>query len=51
MAKAEWGSKRTCPHCGAKFYDMSKTPIVCPKCEKTVELEVAPRFAPVAGGG
>lgn len=32
MAKAEWGLKRTCQSCGAKFYDMNRSPITCPKC-------------------
>ena len=43
MTKAEWGSKRTCPHCGAKFYDMMKSPIVCPKCAKVIEPDAAPK--------
>ena len=33
MAKPDLGTKRLCGSCGAKFYDLSKTPIVCPKCE------------------
>ena len=33
MAKSELGTKRLCGSCGAKFYDLSKDPIVCPKCE------------------
>ena len=33
MAKPELGTKRLCASCGAKFYDLSKDPIVCPKCE------------------
>lgn len=33
MAKPEWGSKRVCLNCGARFYDMQRTPIVCPACE------------------
>ena len=33
MAKSELGTKRLCASCGAKFYDLSKDPIVCPKCE------------------
>ncbi len=33
MAKPDLGTKRLCGNCGAKFYDLSKTPIVCPKCE------------------
>ncbi len=32
MARPELGVKRACQACGAKFYDLSKTPIVCPKC-------------------
>ena len=32
MVKAELGTKRTCPSCAARFYDMMKNPIVCPKC-------------------
>ena len=33
MAKPELGTKRLCGSCGAKFYDLGKDPIVCPKCE------------------
>jgi uncharacterized protein (TIGR02300 family) len=33
VAKPEWGSKRVCLSCGARFYDMNRTPIVCPACE------------------
>ncbi len=32
MAKAELGTKRQCQNCGAKFFDLSKDPIICPKC-------------------
>ena len=32
MVKAELGTKRTCPSCGTKFYDLLKSPIICPKC-------------------
>lgn len=32
MAKPELGTKRLCAGCGAKFYDLSKDPITCPKC-------------------
>jgi hypothetical protein len=32
VAKAEWGRKRNCQSCGTAFYDMQKSPIVCPKC-------------------
>ena len=32
MVKAELGLKRTCVACGAKFYDLTRSPAVCPKC-------------------
>ncbi|HWX50712.1 MAG TPA: TIGR02300 family protein [Roseomonas sp.] len=32
MAKPELGLKRTCVACGAKFYDLTRQPAVCPKC-------------------
>ena len=40
MHRPELGTKRTCQHCGARFYDLSRDPIVCPKCghEHTAEM-------------
>ena len=32
MAKPELGAKRQCQACAAKFFDMNRDPIVCPKC-------------------
>jgi uncharacterized protein (TIGR02300 family) len=32
VSKAELGTKRICGNCSAKFYDLLKNPIVCPKC-------------------
>ena len=32
MVKAELGTKRTCPSCATRFYDLLKNPILCPKC-------------------
>ena len=32
MAKPELGTKRLCASCSAKFYDLNKDPIHCPKC-------------------
>lgn len=31
-ARPERGLKRVCLHCEAKFYDMMRFPILCPKC-------------------
>jgi len=40
MAKPELGTKRVCVACGTRFYDLTKSPAVCPKCgtEQPVEL-------------
>lgn len=32
MPKIDVGEKQTCPQCGAKFYDLTRRPAVCPKC-------------------
>ncbi len=37
MTKAELGTKRICTNCNLKFYDLRKTPIVCPICKTIVE--------------
>lgn len=38
--KASLGTKRICPACGAKFYDLQKKDLVCPKCEHEFAAEV-----------
>ena len=38
MAKPELGTKRLCGNCAAKFYDLNKDPIVCPKCHTVLTL-------------
>lgn len=49
MAKPELGTKRVCASCSAKFYDLGKDPITCPKCgaEFTV-ASLTPRGRPDA---
>ncbi len=33
MVKPEWGTKRTCPKCGTRFYDLGKeAPVTCINC-------------------
>ncbi|MCL4768715.1 MAG: TIGR02300 family protein [Hyphomicrobiaceae bacterium] len=43
--KAARGTKRTCqnPECGARFYDLSRDPIVCPICQSVYRLATAPQ--------
>jgi uncharacterized protein (TIGR02300 family) len=61
VAKPELGTKRLCSNCSTKFYDLNKSPIVCPKCQTIMELSAVaargrpepvaaapPRAAPVA---
>jgi uncharacterized protein (TIGR02300 family) len=49
VAKPELGTKRLCAGCGAKFYDLNKDPITCPKCGTVYEVAVvAPRGRPDA---
>ncbi|MGE5539196.1 MAG: TIGR02300 family protein [Gemmatimonas sp.] len=53
MAKAEWGTKRICGECGARYYDMRKDPPTCPKCGTvfeavSVKAKRKPAAAPVA---
>ena len=39
MVKPELGTKRVCPSCSEKFYDLLKEPIECPLCEYTFVAE------------
>jgi uncharacterized protein (TIGR02300 family) len=40
LIKPELGTKRVCPSCAARFYDLQKRPIECPKCSFTFEPEL-----------
>jgi uncharacterized protein (TIGR02300 family) len=42
VAKPELGTKRLCSGCSAKFYDLNKDPILCPKCGTTFVVVAAP---------
>jgi uncharacterized protein (TIGR02300 family) len=39
VVKASWGTKRTCQNCAARFYDLNKAPIKCPKCGREHDRE------------
>jgi uncharacterized protein (TIGR02300 family) len=39
VVKASWGIKRTCQNCAARFYDLNKNPIKCPKCGREHDRE------------
>ena len=40
MPKVEWGVKRTCSSCGVRFYDLTRDPIICPKCDAELDVSV-----------
>ena len=46
MTKAELGTKRLCPNCGARYYDLNRQPILCPRCGTEFEVAVATRVRP-----
>jgi len=39
VAKPEWGTKRICPSCGTRYYDLMHDPVVCPKCSTPFDPE------------
>jgi hypothetical protein len=41
--KLEWGAKRSCLNCGARFYDLQKSSAACPKCGTVYEIQAAPK--------
>jgi uncharacterized protein (TIGR02300 family) len=41
VTKAELGTKRLCPNCGARYYDLNKSPIICPRCGTVFEVTTA----------
>ncbi len=43
VVKVEWGNKRTCLSCTERFYDLRKSPIICPKCGSVHEIQVSGR--------
>ena len=51
LAKPEWGTKRICPSCGTRYYDLLREQVVCPKCSTPYDPEAflkARRARPVA---
>ena len=40
MAKPEWGKKRICLACNTKYYDLNKSPIICPSCGSEFDPDI-----------
>ena len=46
VAKANLGTKRVCPNCGSKYYDLNHSPIICPKCgTRAADVPLRPPLA------
>ena len=41
------GTKRACRSCDARFYDLCKTPPVCPKCQAVFDVDAIPELPPL----
>ena len=42
MSKPARGTKRVCPSCGARFYDLTRSPITCPACQAVYQVTPPP---------
>src|SRR5215471_7091228 len=42
MSKPARGTKRVCLSCGVRFYDLNRTPIVCPLCQSIYQAAPPP---------
>lgn len=45
---ASLGSKRHCPKCQSKFFDMGALEVCCPKCDYVFPIHLTPREKPLA---
>jgi len=50
MIKTERGDKRRCLACNTAFFDLNRTPIVCPKCDEVFQVVELVHSAPRRGG-
>src|SRR5262245_56774372 len=42
MSKPARGTKRVCSSCGARFYNLNRTPIICPACQSIYQAAPPP---------
>jgi hypothetical protein len=42
------GSKRRCLSCASAFFDLARTPIICPKCGAEFKVVELPRSRPMS---
>lgn len=48
-AAAPLGEKYQCSKCGARFYDLNRSPVICPKCGTAGDRPVTAVAAPTRG--
>jgi uncharacterized protein (TIGR02300 family) len=51
VSKPEFGRKLTCTGCAVRFYDLSRSPAICPKCGAEQPAVMARVIATGRGGG
>lgn len=49
MGRPELGSKFTCTACSERFYDLNRTPAICPKCAAEQPPEKPRVYRPLRG--
>jgi uncharacterized protein (TIGR02300 family) len=49
VTKPELGNKHQCQQCGTKFFDLNKSPVICPKCGAVFHVALARSPRPGAG--
>jgi len=42
MSKPEWGAKHRCDKCDTRFYDLQRSPVICPNCQEPIVAEMRP---------
>ena len=43
MYDESWGLKRICPMCSKQYYDLGRTELECPECDKKIEVTTMSR--------
>lgn len=44
MPKPEWGAKHRCDKCDTRFYDLQRSPVICPNCQEPIVFEIRPEL-------
>jgi uncharacterized protein (TIGR02300 family) len=45
VTKPALGTKRVCPNCATRYYDLHRDPVTCPKCGTVIRIDRPPARA------